>query len=191
MDDLKTACSKYYGSAGPTFIGFLIKCIETFGINDFSAQIFEDKKSMETCLSGQTVNGIYQVLSLSAEMFRVIKRFSLVALAGVYAYRFGILDWNEVEIVSCVRQVRDAWISDAGERKSESDRAILHLKDSFVRFDSRFMPIELEKPQGRYRDLLGYKAHDSYVLTESGLREICGDHDQRLVLRILQERGLL
>lgn len=65
------------------------------------------------------------------------------------------------------------------------------MRDSFIANTSRFRPIEDEKSDARYRDLLGYRTLDYFVLSESGLRELCGDYDSRVILRELKNQDLL
>ena len=41
------------------------------------------------------------------------------------------------------------------------------------------------------RDLLGYRVTDYYLITDEGLRELCGEYDMRAVLHALRNAGHL
>lgn len=194
--ELKAACTQSYGLAGPTLVAALIGEAEQIGWAELSEKLGEELKVVERSLND--INA-----ALPPEGGRVLRRFALVALAGLRARQAGILDWSIEEIVLAVREVRDRWLSDQGEERSEMDRAFAHLRDQLIKNEHRFVWLVdaggqfpyLERAgaskQGRVRDMIGFRTATEYGLTEAGLRELCGEYDMRSTLRALREAGYL
>jgi uncharacterized protein (DUF927 family) len=183
--DLKAACARYYGLAGPTFAAYLIAQAEQIGMANLCAQLREDLAALEVLLCKDIED------KLPPEGRRVIRRFALVAVAGLRAGTetgmAGILRWDMGQILQAVRHVRDRWLSDQGTEHSEADRGLAHVRNQLIRHGDRFRWID-GTVGGRpaARDLLGYRVRDFYLITEEGLRELCGEHDMRAILRALK-----
>lgn len=186
IQDLKAACARHYGLAGPVFVTYLIAQAEMLGVSVLSGQLREELRSIEAVLC----NGVESVLP--PEGRRVIRRFALVALAGARAQLAGILSWDLGVIMDVVKQVRDRWLSDQGQEHSELERALAHLRNQLIRHGDRFRWIDgggAGKPQAR--DLLGFRVKEFFLFTDEGLRELCGEHDMRTILRALKAQNYL
>lgn len=185
IQDLKAACARYYGLAGPTFAAYLIAQAEQIGVANLGDQLREDLRSLEMILSQDVAD------KLPPEGQRVIRRFALVAVAGLRAGTeagmAGILRWDMTQILLAIRHVRDRWLSDQGAEHSETERGLAHLRNQLMRHGDRFRWIDgTGSGRSPARDLLGYRVQDFYLLTDEGLRELCGEHDMRAVLRALK-----
>jgi len=67
-----------------------------------------------------------------------------------------------------------------------------YLRNQLVRGADRFRWIDASgHARTSGRELLGFRTADYYLLTEEGLRELCGEHDIRAVLRALKNDGHL
>lgn len=183
IQDLKAACAHAYGLAGPVFVAWLIAQAEALGTSVLSGQLREELRQIEQRLA-------HGVGEMPPEGRRVLRRFALVALAGARAGMAGVLGWDLAAILAAVEHVRDRWLNDQGQERSELDRALGHVRDQLIQHASRFR--WFDKPEkGPLRDLLGFRTADYYLITESGMRELCGEHDMRTVLRALKMQGHL
>lgn len=197
VQDLKAACARYYGLAGPVFVAYLIAEAERKGgMAAFAGELRDDLRAIENILTVETVDGQPKELPLPPEGKRVIRRFATVALAGLRASAqpamAGIVPWDYAEIVAAVKHVRDRWLSDQGQELSEVERGLAHLRNQLLRHADRvrwIVDTGIKRPP--VRDLLGFRLQDYYLLTEEGLRELCGEHDMRTILRALKDAGHL
>lgn len=186
VQDLKAACARHYGLAGPVFAAYLIAQAESLGMAALAGQLREEIRRIEEILSADVE------ARLPPEGRRVIRRFALVALAGCRAQMAGVLGWDFAKILVAVKHVRDRWLADQGQEYSEIERALAHVRNQLMRHGDRFRWIDgTASSRPGARELLGYRVKDYYLLTEEGLRELCGEHDMRAVLRALKEGGHL
>lgn len=183
--DLKAACARYYGLAGPVFVAWLIAEAERVGMAELGAQLREELRQIEEKLTEDIED------QLPPEGRRVMRRFALVALAGGRAYLAGVIPWGIADTIWAVREVRDRWLRDQGQEYSEVDRALAHLRGQLIRHGDRFRWIDGSGRNAGARELLGYRVREWFLLTEAGLSELCGEHDPRVVLHALRARGLL
>ncbi|MEK7758292.1 MAG: DUF927 domain-containing protein [Pseudomonadota bacterium] len=186
IQDLKAACARYYGLAGPVFATYLIAEAERLGMSVLAGELRDELRSIEQILS-QDVEHL-----LPPEGRRVIRRFALVALAGARAQMAGVLSWDLGVALAAVKTIRDRWLSDQGQEHSELDRALAYLRNQLIRHSDRFRWIGgAGSNRQSTRDLLGFRTKDYYLITEEGLRELCSEHDTRAVLRALKTQGHL
>lgn len=204
--NLKSACARYYGLAGPAFVAGLIADARKVGWDKF-CQILED--SLQECEKEikPKEKGSGVELELSPESSRVLTRFALVVLAGRIANTLGILAWELPEVVQAVWYVRDRWLANLGEALSEQDRALAYLRDAIIANESRIVWLEApesENPMvqpavsrvkglklGQVRGVIGYRLNDEYGFTTTGFRELCGEYDMQMVLKTLKVKGFL
>ncbi len=195
IQDLKSACAQHYGLAGPTFALYLIAEAERLGMATLAGELRDELRSIERILIYENVDGKEVEIPLPPEGKRVIRRFALVALAGMRASTqpgmAGILPWDFVQIIVAIKHVRDRWLSDQGQEHSELDRGLAYLRNQLIRHGDRFRWLTSGGNNRPARDLLGYRVPEYYLLTDEGLRELCGEHDMRAVLRALKTQGYL
>lgn len=200
-DDLKAACAENYGWAGPVFVAGLIADAMRLGWFPFCRMLREGLASCKDALKVKDTQ-------LPPESARVLTRFALIMLAGRFATAAKIVDWPVEEVDAAVRFVRDRWLSNMGEERSEQDRALAHLRDAIFRNESRIVWLEVVDPEngsvparidrqkstskiGQVRDLIGFRLEDDYGFFVAGFRELCGEYDHKMVINALREKGLL
>jgi putative DNA primase/helicase len=202
-DHLKIACAEHFGLAGPTFVAAMIAEAMRQGWLPFCRQL---REALQQCKAelGKVDHG------LPPESARVLTRFALVALAGRLAATswIGVLDWPLDEVLHAVRFVRDRWLANLGEERSEQERALAHLRDAIVREESRiiwlaviksensFFPDRIDRDKsssriGQVRNVIGFRVPEEYGFLPGGFREICGEYDPKMVLNSLKAAGFL
>lgn len=176
---LKRACGRYFGTAGPAFVGRLVEGGGGFQELRGVVGALLDRETAELTPAG-----------LPAEQARACRRLALVAVAGRMAARFGVLPWPEEVAAGAVGHVRDAWLSEA-LTLPDAARGVEAVRDFLLRHEARFRPANDDREA--VRDLAGFVdgPRDLYLLTPDGLREACNGHDPRTVARELARRGLL
>lgn len=196
IEALKGDCGRYYGTAGPAFAAYLIARISLEGMSVATGQLKEELKMIEDWLVQQLVQDApTDRRELPPEGRRILRRFALVALAGsrcsqeIAGDGAQLLPWSVRESVEAVLEATRRWLADVGERRSEMDRAIAHLRDQLIAQAARFSSIDVKNPH--QKDLLGYQVADFWLVTDAGLEEICGAFDTRGVLLWLRQHGLL
>ncbi len=106
-NQLKRACSQYYGTSGPVFVSYLINSINSKGYQEFVNEVSELVNSMEVKL----LDTIEQLAKEAREIRAVLKRMAAVAVAGFYASEAGIIDWTPEQINDAVVSVRKGALS--------------------------------------------------------------------------------
>jgi putative DNA primase/helicase len=184
IQDLKAACSRVYGLAGPLFASYLIAEAKG-GWVALSGDLRGELKTIEALLTQDCVE------RLPPEGQRILRRFATVALAGSRAVWAKIIPWELSDVLAATRYVRDRWLDDCGTELSEVDRALGHVRDELIRHRDRFVWAAGEKASKPVRDVLGFRVPDYFLLHERGMREVAGEFDVRAILRELRARGLL
>lgn len=194
VQDLKAACSRVYGLAGPTFTGYLIAQAMARGWSVFSGDLREELRQLEKqlAMTNPLINRAdpaNKPIEMAPEERRVLRRLALVALAGTHALHAGIVDWSLGEILQAVTDIRDRWLTEQGEEKSEADRGLAHLRGQLIAQADRIRPIDSNS--SAYRNIVGFRSTEYYMLTEQGLRELAGEFDVRNILNHLKTAGHL
>ena len=178
-DELKEACGRHHGWAGPAFVrGLIHEGLEAVG------------RELKTAW-GETVQALAP-LGASPEVVRVIKRLAVVAIAGEKAAAMGILPWTKGEAFRSVKIVLTRHLNARGGSGSDTERALKSIKDFLLRHGAgRFR--DLSNETDRINNLAGYRdlSNDAYLFTSEGLQEACKGHDVKDVARLLADIGLL
>lgn len=187
VQDIKAACAEVYGLAGPLFVAWLISQADARSLSALSGELRAELKAMEKVLGHDATTN--KPMDLPPEGQRVLRRFALVAVAGARAAQAGVFDWSVNEIVEAVQTVRDRWLAEQGQERSEVDRGLGHLREAIISNMDRFRWANAEG--GNVRDLLGFRTEEYFLCTEAGLRELCGEFDSRTILYTLRHMELL
>ncbi len=194
VNQLKKACSTYYGSAGSAFLENLVKT--EIDILSLRRSIQELVDESEKSLIGKRC--------LESHQHRVIRRFALVCAAGKLATEFEILPFKITEVEEAMEGVRDAWLGD-DNNKPEAIRGIENVIDFLLRNEARFRyandrsadigDIGTDKST-QIRDIAGYTSgHDKDKLflfnTKVFRQEVCAGISHLTVLEELDKRGHL
>ena len=179
---LKDAASKYHGVAGMTWLRHIVLHRQQLpnliadGIRQFT------DRHTQTDFSGQ--------------VFRVAKRFALVAVAGELATYYGLTGWNEGEATHAAGKCFTTWLEGFGGTGNKEERAILSQVRAFFEAHgaSRFEDDKATEDQriisraGVYRtNVQGEKEY--LVLPEAFSREICQGFDKKTVEQTLLVNG--
>jgi len=184
---LKSACAEHFGTAGPAFLEHLIARYST--MESLTAVVQDRLKGYEQTL------GTALPAEPTPEHRRVLRRFALVAVAGVLAIEGGVLPSAQEDIESALRAVIRAWVAD-GAHLSDALRGVQAVQAFLLRHGSaRFRDSQSDQATASavVRDLAGYRDSDRqlYLFTLEGFKEACHDHDPVEVGRELKKRGLL
>ncbi|MEX6503006.1 DUF927 domain-containing protein [Pseudomonas zhanjiangensis] len=187
IDEVKEACGRVYGVAGPAFVQEVIETYTSFEdlLSDWRAALDEEQQRLcaEVQLAGR---------KLTAPQIRAMRRLALVGLIGQLACEH-VLPFEVDEVWSAVRAIRDAWLAGASSI-SEGQRAIESIRDYVIRNHSAFinhdelledpgMPI-VSRPQGIF-------SRSKILLTDRQLEEACGMVPKEAALSQLEADGLL
>ncbi|MEW8288230.1 MAG: DUF927 domain-containing protein [Candidatus Thiodiazotropha endolucinida] len=180
VNQLKKACGTYFGTAGPAFLGNLIKT---------EMDITALKHSIQTKVEGWEKD-IVDKANLENHQQRVLKRFAVVGAAGELAADFGILPFTKDDIYAAVTTVRDAWLGD-DNNQPDAIRGLIAVRDFMQREESRFRDAHYQ--DGRVRDLVGYsdKGRGLHLFTDQGFKEAVRGFNYKHVLAELDRRGYL
>lgn len=185
VEDLKSACSKFYGSAGPTFVAYVLAQYQQHGVATVSGQLREEMKRIENWLAGK-LDG-----TMPPEGRRVLRRFALVALAGMRAGpgMAGILDWTIEEVLAATLKVAQRWLEAIGNARSEQERGVAQLRENMLANINSF--IWADEKLGGAREVLGYRVDKHFLVLPKAFAELCGEYDPRQVLASLRDQNLL
>ena len=183
VDDLKIKAGRYYGTAGPVLISWLIKEMEEKGTLAFTNEINANIKAMERVL----IDGINP---LPREIRRVLKRMAAIAVAAMYAGSAGVIQWEPDEISKAVVFVRNLWLSDMGDNISELDKALATFRDNLNTNIANFFDLSDEKARYPLK-MMGYKNFDYIMVLPSAMDQCCNNYSKRQLLKELENRNIL
>lgn len=204
VDELKRACSEYFGSAGPHFAAYLIaKMRAAKSVRAYrdelrrAAKLAEEELIIEACARAGILDG-----SLPNELKRGMRRFSVVCLAGILAgsgesFSAEIIPYSQTEVYRCVTDVAALWLSDMGQERSEIERAIGSFRSQLLACGARFQPAaDDDRQQYDVRDRLGWRYRDPeggwwYLVLPGGMADLCGLYDEKTVMEELSRRKVI
>lgn len=183
-NDLKMAASQFFGTAGPQFIDQL-----TTHKNDVQNLHHNIQNEIDVwhrdLIENKELDNVQQ---------RVLRRLSVVLVAGKLATEFKILPFKLIDIINSVLAIRDAWLGD-DTNKPSTLRGLISLRDFMLSQQSaRFRDVNDAMNSGTViRDLAGYVDHGRklFLFTDAGLREACKGYDHRNILNELKKRRFL
>ncbi len=193
VEDLKSSCAKFYGSAGPALVRWLLAEYAAHGTSIVVGQLKDELKMIEEWLAKQLTGSGGK---LPPEGRRVLRRFALVALAGGKAGPecAKVIDWSVAEVMEATLAVAKRWLDSIGNERSEADRGVAQLRENMIENIGSFPMYDIENaPQ---RVVLGYRYKDHeenrwFLVMPQALATLCGDYDTRLVVATLRERNLM
>jgi len=188
VDVAKVGCSQIYGVAGREYVQSMLTAFagdEQLLRENLQAQVAAaaDQLRREAREAG---------LKVKNPQSRAMPRLALIEVIGVDACACGILPFEEADVRAAVRAARDAWLSGVCTL-TEGERAIDSIRDyvsthwnqivdhDALREDD--LPIRFT-PRGLIND-------GKLLLTNSQLREACGDVPVDAALAALESKGIL
>lgn len=190
-DRLKSACSRFFGTAGPALIRALEAEYESVG--QLVGTIKTKAEGHATRLTPKDA---------APEARRAIKRFALAMTAGEMAIKLGVLNCEMQQVETAVRTALRAWLTDSA-RIPDRLRGVMNVADFIHRHAARFQSLSDGAGAPIPRDRVGYRDQDRaagsevYMFTSEGFREACGGLDpretaeelKRLRILVARERG--
>jgi len=162
IEHFKEACAEYGGTLGPRFIQVLLDKYESReSLNDDVRQQWQ-----------QTISELADYASNSIQR-RVIRRFSLVLLAGWMAVDMELIPFSEDEITEAVTFMIERWLEDIETSKTDVERAIDRLS-AYLRRNYHRIP-DSNDPEIK-GTIDGYKHNGLYLLLlPEVFHKICQD----------------
>jgi uncharacterized protein (DUF927 family) len=183
---MKEAAEKYHGAIGRKWLGYVV--------NNRAELVDAIPEAMETILEGWSCD------KACSQVYRVAKRFALVAVSGELACVAGMTGWTSQQVNAAVKACFISWKQSFGEGNREEDEIVENMDSFFIQYgDSRFEDCKAP-PERRIMDRLGFKttlsvngtAFIEYYLPPRVFREyICTHYQVEVVSRILKGKGIL
>jgi putative DNA primase/helicase len=185
VNGLKSACGRFYGTAGHAFLERLVTCEQDtqslqrriqHRVDHYSAHL-----AYVASMDGEELESVQQ---------RAMRRLALAIVAGELAIEFGILPFALEEVVQSVMAIQRAWLGDA-DNEPECVRALRALRDFILRNEARFRSAADQRTV--VRDLVGYidTGRDLYLFTDQGIKDALHGYPWKAVLAELDRRGFL
>jgi hypothetical protein len=197
VSSIKVGCARHYGHAGPELIRQIASQFAT--ISEARAYVRE-----------QTAHVVAEIApaGLPAETDRAIRRFALIAVAGILAADHRIIPTTRAAVIEATRTTVTNWLGTAAE--TDEQRIVASVRDFILRHESRFQPINEPEPEPKtdrwgneyqpqrreaepVRDRVGFVDRDSgrWLFTDAGLTEAAPGHDRTTIAKALKAAGLL
>ncbi len=179
-DSINSACSNFYGVAGPEFIAQLVREYVSLDTIQSELKIALDAavRSMPECQSQEQARGL--------------KHLALVKVAANLACALLDLPVKPEEFNSAIDFVAKAWLNNTADLP-DIERGVIAVRDFILKHrDSRFriIPVDIRL---QIPNLVGYwnQSAKFYGLTDDGLREACKGFDHVDIAKELKRRGFL
>ncbi|MCF7977640.1 MAG: DUF927 domain-containing protein [Chromatiaceae bacterium] len=197
VSSIKVSCARAYGTAGPELVRQIARRFDTIADARAYTRAQTDRVLAEIAPQG-----------LPAETLRAVRRFALIATAGIFAAEQGLIPTTAAAVIDATKDVVSRWLGAASD--TDEQRIIASVRDFILRHESRFQPINEPEPapkEDRYgnvyqpgrresepvRDRVGFvdRATDRWLFTDAGLTEAAPGHDRTTIARALKAAGLL
>jgi len=184
-DMLRENSSRYYGAIGLEYLRLLVE--------KRSEQADVIQKCIDSFVSFVVPEGA------AGQIYRVARRFGLVAAAGELATDFGLTGWSEGAAFEAAQICFDSWIESFGGTGDRETREILAQVRLFFEMhgNSRFSDVN-ETDETKIVNRAGFYRTDSfgdklekiyYVLPEAFKHEVCKGLNFRTVIKTLINAG--
>jgi hypothetical protein len=185
VNRLKSACGRFYGTAGAAFLERLVTCEPDTPSLQRRIQPRLDHYSAHLAHVASTDGEV-----LESVQQRAVRRLALVIAAGELAIEFGILPLALEEVLQSVMAIQQAWLGDA-DNEPECVRGIRALRDCMLRNEAHFRRSGDQRTV--VRDLVGYidTGQDLYLFTDQGIKDALHGYPWKTVLAELDRRGFV
>ncbi|MBI4533430.1 MAG: DUF927 domain-containing protein [Candidatus Melainabacteria bacterium] len=184
---LKDTTSRYYGTAGPGFVGVVDRNIES---------IPERVRTLRTEFMG------YIPAGASGQVTRVGGRFALISAAGELATAFGITGWKAGEATQSAVVCFKAWLQARGDVGALEPTQMLSQVRQYLELhgEARFVPLNRIGERDDVRIIInraGFRRttttgeSEFLIFPEAFRNEVCKGFDPREVSRLLVQRDFL
>ncbi|RAI00144.1 hypothetical protein DLJ53_20760 [Acuticoccus sediminis] len=119
-DALRAATASHFGSAGPAFIGEILK--DPTGVKATARTLIEEFRAQATA----------QQSLQSGQAERGVQRLGIVAAAGELATQFGLTGWDEGDSFAAAVTALELWINGRGGAGSDEAREAIERTRAFL-----------------------------------------------------------
>lgn len=189
-EKIKHQCSSCYGTAGPAFMQVVLDHFQT-EVN-LRARLKED---IDQSLAKLVENAVAGGRQLGPAHVRAMRRFALVAAAGVLAVESGVLPFTASDVEEVILAVSEAWLS-ALPPLVEGERAVKDIADYVIRNGSQILDYDAWKATGAIpsflpRDMLAIRKRDLLLFTSDQFAQACCGLSPSEALKQLRDQGIL
>jgi len=177
VQSLKRACAVNYGTAGPAVLSAIIATYPDAQAARAAVREHLDKAVKDMARAHH-----------APEQIRALRRFALIAWAGVFAARHGVLPVSDRRVWQAVQAIAARWGSDTtgtdGERIMEAVRAFI------LRHGARFQDVASEievRDRAGFRDVTGGR----WMFSKDALIEAAPGHDVKTIAQAIRDAGHL
>lgn len=172
-----------------------------------AAEVNADPDGLRERLNGTIKNFVNDVAppGSDGQVTRVAGRFALLAVAGEYAARHGILDWPEGEATWGIRACFEAWLQRRGGHGPLEVKTLLETFTGWLQAngEARFSPMDgdVKGPARPVVNRAGFRrevatlssgtAGNEFFIFPAAFREATQGHDPRWASGVLAHHGLL
>jgi len=177
---VKLASLKYYGTAFPAFVEYLLLHKE---------DTLNKARRLQAAFIKQHTS------FATGEVVRAARRFGLLSAAGEIAVDAGIVDWSLEDIRASIAACFEAWVEGRGIRKdqtSDVEKAIGCMR-SFIEAHGQTRFQDCSALDEKIRDCAGYRDGAVYWFFRESFQKVCASASMgaKAVARSLRDRGLL
>lgn len=184
-ESLKESAIKHHGSAGIAWLEYVVS-------NRAKIQDSINQRLTEF------VESITPVES-SGQVYRVARRFGLVALAGELATLSGVTNWNAGEATAAVRKCFFSWLELFGGSGDKESRTVVENVSNFISLhgSARFETLKDRSNDPRTINRVGFyvKKDDGsrhyWVFPNMLTKEICPGYQANVITSALLKAGIL
>jgi putative DNA primase/helicase len=180
-DAIRNRSAQFYGTVGRQFVAHLVNTQETAPAH------FEQTKNMPQFTPDDD----------QGQAKRIAQRFALLALAGEIATESGITGWNQGVATAAAEVGLRACLSMRGKGNSETHQIIEAVTDYISTYgDSRFTFLNDKESRLKANERSGWYQDDDngrrhYLFHAAGFKTAHDGFDQKQVIKVLQEQGIL
>jgi putative DNA primase/helicase len=167
-------------------------------IRAFLTRLVSTERAYVRALHDEFLHRLNLPPNVNSQVFRVAKKFAVIAVAGYLAADWGIVPWPQLEAFHVCGRFFGEWLQRRGHvGASEAHRGINSVLDFIGRYgESRFdEPTRDDKRMILNRAGSRFFVSDSgefdYYFTPTGFAEACGGLNPKQVSKTLVEAGLI
>lgn len=196
-DHLRKAAGENYGIAADAWFNALTDMAHQFGVEAFRTTCRSRLAELEVELLPSNADG---------QVARVVRRFALLALAGELAVQAGVGGWSVKDVKAAMQRCLADWILHRGGTGPSEEAQALHQAQAFFETHgaSAFQrlgiegiePVSLEtrpvQHRAGYYDPNGDGGNGLFYVFPSAFKDrVCSGLNQKLVTKVLREKGVL
>ena len=177
VSGIKVACARCYGTAGPELVRLI-------------AERFESAAQVRAYVREQIaeITADLAPAGLPAETARGVRRFALIAMAGEFAARAGLIPTDAAQIREATREIVTAWLGSSAE--TDEERIVASVRAFILKYESRFQrttETEVVPNRAGFVDRIAGR----WMLTPAGLVEAAPGNDVVNIALALKRAGYL